>query len=225
MTRFTKLAAVTVAMTFLLVVVGVVVRSTGSGLGCPEWPTCHGSWVPPFDNPHAIIEWSHRTTAAIVGILALATGIAAVVGYRRRHEILWPALAALGLVVFQAALGKAAVESDLSGDIVTAHLATAMALLALLLFVALRSSLPTERRRTGSEKGSEAAGTAPGCRAPWPTRMSSTTTWPSWSRDSAGFGSSWLPTGPCTSTSITARPTTASCCWMRSSAGTRSSTN
>ena len=58
-------------MTFLLVVVGVVVRSTGSGLGCPEWPTCHGSWVPPFDNPHAIIEWSHRTTAAIVGILAL----------------------------------------------------------------------------------------------------------------------------------------------------------
>ena len=150
MTRFTKLAAVTVAMTFLLVVVGVVVRSTGSGLGCPEWPTCHGSWVPPFDNPHAIIEWSHRTTAAIVGILALATGIAAVVGYRRRHEILWPALAALGLVVFQAALGKAAVESDLSGDIVTAHLATAMALLALLLFVALRSSLPTERRRTGS---------------------------------------------------------------------------
>ena len=146
MTRFTKLAAFTVAMTFLLVVVGVVVRSTGSGLGCPEWPTCHGSWVPPFDNPHAIIEWSHRTTAAIVGILALATAIAALVAYRRRRAILWPALAALGLVIFQAALGKAAVESDLSGDIVTAHLATAMALLALLIYVTVRSNLPVDRR-------------------------------------------------------------------------------
>src|SRR5437773_2596149 len=97
LTRFTRLAALTVAMTFLLVLVGVVVRSTGSGLGCPEWPTCHGSWVPPFDNPHAIIEWSHRTTAAIVGILALATAIAALVAYRRRPAILWPSLAALGL--------------------------------------------------------------------------------------------------------------------------------
>jgi protoheme IX farnesyltransferase len=150
LTRFTKVAAFTVAMTFLLVVVGVVVRSTGSGLGCPEWPTCHGSWVPPLDNPHAIIEWSHRTTAAIVGILALATAIAAVVAYRRRPAILWPALAALGLVIFQAALGKAAVESDLSGDIVTAHLATAMALLALLIYVTLRSNLPVDRRRRGS---------------------------------------------------------------------------
>jgi len=133
-------------MTFLLVVVGVVVRSTGSGLGCPEWPTCHGSWVPPFDNPHAIIEWSHRTTAAIVGILALATAIAALVAYRRRPAILWSALVALGLVIFQAALGKAAVESDLSGDIVTAHLATAMALLALLIYVTVRSNLPVDRR-------------------------------------------------------------------------------
>src|SRR5205823_6560337 len=150
LTRFTKLAAVTVAMTFLLVVVGVVVRSTGSGLGCPEWPTCHGSWIPPFDNPHAIIEWSHRSTAAIVGVLALATAVAAVVGYRRRASVLWPALAALGLVIFQAALGKAAVESDLSGDIVTAHLATAMALLALLIYVTLRSSLPAIRPRAGS---------------------------------------------------------------------------
>jgi len=150
LTRFTKLAALTVAMTFLLVVVGVVVRSTGSGLGCPEWPTCHGSWVPPLDNPHAVIEWSHRTTAAIVGILALATAIAALVAYRRRRAILWPALAALGLVIFQAALGKAAVESDLSGDIVTAHLATAMALLALLIYVTVRSNLPVDRRPRGS---------------------------------------------------------------------------
>jgi len=53
-------------------------------------------------------------------------------------------------VIFQAALGKAAVESDLSGDIVTAHLATAMALLALLIYVTVRSNLPVDRRPRGS---------------------------------------------------------------------------
>jgi heme o synthase len=142
LTRFTRLAAVTVAMTFLLVVVGVVVRSTGSGLGCPEWPTCHGSWVPPFDDVHAIIEWSHRTTAALVGLLAAALAVSAIVAYRRRASVLWPAIAILVLVVFQAILGKVTVESELAGDIVTAHLATAMTLLALVIYLAVRSGMP-----------------------------------------------------------------------------------
>jgi heme A synthase len=151
--RFSGLAAATVAMTFVLVLVGVLVRSTGSGLGCPEWPTCHGSWIPPFDDPHAIIEWSHRTTAAIVGFLALGLAIAAVVGYRRRPEILWPSLAAFVLVIFQAILGKVTVESELSGEIVTAHLATAMALFALVIYVFVRSRLPARLSRGGGWSG------------------------------------------------------------------------
>lgn len=153
LTRFTRLAAATVAMTFVLVVVGVVVRSTGSGLGCPEWPTCHGSFIPPLNDPHAIIEWSHRTSAAIVGFLALALAISAVVGYRRRREILGPSVAAFVLVVFQAILGKITVESELSGEIVTAHLATAMALFALVIFVFVRSRLPARLPRIGGWSG------------------------------------------------------------------------
>ncbi|MGI8872523.1 MAG: heme o synthase [Candidatus Limnocylindria bacterium] len=150
MTGFTRLAWAAVAATFVLVVVGVVVRSTGSGLGCPEWPTCHGSWVPPFNDPHAIIEWSHRTTAAIVGFLALGVAVAALIGHRGRPSVLWPSVAAFFLVVFQALLGKVTVESDLAGEIVTAHLATAMALLALVLYVALRSGYPAVLARRGS---------------------------------------------------------------------------
>lgn len=153
MTRFTRLAAATVAMTFVLVIVGVVVRSTGSGLGCPEWPTCHGSWIPPFDDIHAIIEWSHRTTAMIVGLLALAVAVVAVVAYRRRPEILWPSLAAFVLVIFQALLGKVTVESELSGEIVTAHLATAMALFALVIYLLVRSTYPVLLPRGGGWSG------------------------------------------------------------------------
>jgi len=141
-TRFTVLAGLAVASTFILVVVGAVVRTTGSGLGCPEWPTCHGSWIPPLDDVHSIIEWSHRTVAAITGVIIGALAIAAVVSQRNRPSLLWPSLAAAALVIFQAWLGKMAVESELSGDIVTAHLATAMALLALLVFVFVRSRYP-----------------------------------------------------------------------------------
>ncbi len=149
MTRFTRLAAITVVMTFALVVVGVIVRSTGSGLGCPAWPLCYGSVVPPFNDVHAIIEWSHRTTAAVVGLLVFGVGVAAVVSYRGRASVLWPSLVGFALVVFQAALGKVTVESELSGDIVTAHLATAMALLALLIYVAVRSGLPARIGQAG----------------------------------------------------------------------------
>ena len=41
---------------------GAFTRVTGSGDGCPDWPTCFGSWVPPLNDINAIIEWSHRTS-------------------------------------------------------------------------------------------------------------------------------------------------------------------
>jgi len=140
-------------MTYLLVLVGAIVRATDSGLGCPEWPLCHGSFIPPLDDPHAIIEWSHRTTAAITGVVVAALAIAAVVSQRNRRTILVASVGAAGLVVFQAWLGKAAVESDLSGDIVTAHLATAMGLFALVLFIWVRSRYPVQVPAAGGWTG------------------------------------------------------------------------
>ena len=141
MSRFTSLAALAVAMTFLLVVVGAIVRATDSGLGCPEWPLCHGSLIPPLDDPHAIIEWSHRTVAALTGAVVAVLALVAVLRHRDRPALVVGSVAAAGLVVFQA-WGKVTVESDLSGEIVTAHLATAMALFVILLFVWVRSRYP-----------------------------------------------------------------------------------
>ena len=144
MTRFQRLAAATVVTTFLLVTIGVVVRATGSGEACPHWPGCFaGQFLPGLDaDGHVWIEWLHRTVAAIIGLLTLAMAIVAFRDHRDRRALLWPAIGAVVLVGFQAWLGQETVRLGNSGPSVTAHLAAAMALIGLLVYLLVRSSFP-----------------------------------------------------------------------------------
>ena len=142
MTRFQKLAAATLGTAFLLVVVGVIVRATDSGLGCPDWPFCHGQLLPPVDDPKAWIEWTHRTIAAVIGFQILGLAFLAVRDHRDRPSLLWPSIAAVGLVGFQAWLGRETVRLGNSGESVTAHLTAALLLVALLVFVTVRAGFP-----------------------------------------------------------------------------------
>ena len=142
MTRFQKLAATSVALTLLLVTIGVVVRATGSGMGCPDWPLCHGQVIPPLNDPQAWIEWIHRTVAAVIGFVVLGLAFFAWRDHRDRPSLLWPSIAAVALVGFQAWLGKETVRLNNSGESVTAHLAAAMTLLGLLVFILVRSFYP-----------------------------------------------------------------------------------
>jgi protoheme IX farnesyltransferase len=151
-TRFQKLAAVTIVATLLLVTLGVVVRATGSGMGCPDWPTCHGEWIPPTDDYRAWLEWWHRTVAATIGFLILGVAFLAWKDHRDRRSLLWTSVAAVLLVVFQAWLGRETVRLNNSGESVTAHLAAAMSLLGLLVYLLVRSSYPARITGRGASQ-------------------------------------------------------------------------
>src|SRR3990172_1050642 len=142
MNRFQRLALLTAATTYLLIVIGAIVRSTGSGMGCPDWPTCHGALVPPVGDSAAWIEWVHRSVAVLVGLLVLSVAVVALRNHRRQTAIVGSSLFAVLLVGFQAYLGKITVDTNNAGEWVTAHLATGLALLALLVFVAIRARYP-----------------------------------------------------------------------------------
>ena len=138
MNRFQKLSLATTAMTLVLIGVGGTVRGTGSGLGCPDWPRCHGKWYPPLTF-HSIVEYSHRASASIVIVLVIAVAIFAWVKYRSVASLFWPALGAVGVIAIQAFLGKLVVDSGLNSHLVVIHFATSLALLALVITTTINS--------------------------------------------------------------------------------------
>src|SRR5207249_4675959 len=156
MTRsFTRLAWSAAACTYLLVILGAIVRITGSGLGCGEhWPLCNGKLLPPLDLP-TMIEYGHRLAAAAVSGLVTAL---AVYGWWLRHRPPPPATAlhcpgvaayvALMLLVLQVGLGAVTVKLSLPPWTLILHLGPAMLLLATLL-VAARPATLTPGSRPG----------------------------------------------------------------------------
>ncbi len=152
LTRFQKLAGLTLLTAILLVTVGVVVRATESGLGCPDWPLCHGQLIPPLDDPKAWIEWIHRGIAVVIGFEILGLAALAIRDHRDRRSLVVGSLASVGLVGFQAWLGRETVRLGNSGKSVTAHLAAAMLLVGLLVFLTVRAGYPARFPARGASQ-------------------------------------------------------------------------
>jgi cytochrome c oxidase assembly protein subunit 15 len=137
LTRFARLVVTTIAATFVLIAVGGLVRATDSGLGCPDWPRCFGKLVPPAEL-HAWIEHSHRLVASVVMVLVAWLVVAA---WRTGQDkvVRRAAVAALVMVLAQALIGAFVVWWKLRADSVTLHLATALALVGLLIWIGFRA--------------------------------------------------------------------------------------
>ena len=152
MTRFQRLAFATVITTVLLVTVGVIVRATGSGMGCPDWPLCNGKLIPSETDYKPWLEWIHRFIAMIIGFEILGLVILAFRDHSSRRSITVPTVVSVVLVLYQAWLGKETVRLNNSGESVLAHLGTAMALLGVLVFVWVRSRYPARAGGRGASQ-------------------------------------------------------------------------
>lgn len=156
LTSFQRLAIWTTATTYFLILVGGLVRASGAGLGCPDWPRCFGSWIPPasaadlppqFDpsqfNPALMwTEYLNRLLGVTVGFLILATAISAWRHHRHQPRILWTTVAAFLLVGFEGWLGGRVVAHELAAWIVTAHLIVAIVIVQLLLYATVEATRP-----------------------------------------------------------------------------------
>ncbi|HYL07725.1 MAG TPA: COX15/CtaA family protein [Candidatus Udaeobacter sp.] len=134
---FRRLAFLTAFFAYLQIALGGVVRVSGSGLGCPDWPLCHGRPYPAPDI-HSIIEYSHRTVGSITGLLVILTVIGAWIVFARRRPVV-PIIATASLLAIgvEGALGGLVVMQELQPWLVLVHLGLAMIILGCLLATAI----------------------------------------------------------------------------------------
>jgi cytochrome c oxidase assembly protein subunit 15 len=157
--RFRRLALNTVIVLYFLIIAGGVVRSTGAGMGCPDWPKCFGSWVPPtevsqlpenykelygaklkgeveFNPVKTWIEYVNRLLGAFTGVMIFLTLLASIPFLKSRNKrIFFLSLAAFILVGFQGWLGAKVVSFELMPVVVTLHMLFAIVIVFLLLYL------------------------------------------------------------------------------------------
>ena len=152
--NFKKLALVSTLTTYFLIFVGGLVRVSGAGLGCPDWPKCFGRWIPPltrsqipadfdpamFNFTLAWIEYVNRLVGMIVGLLILATAVMAIIYFRQQKKILWPSVLAALLVAFQGWYGSVVVASGLQPETISVHMFLALCIVSLMVYVTQSTS-------------------------------------------------------------------------------------
>src|SRR3954447_13554762 len=125
---YTWVAYAALATLVLIVLSGAGVRLTGSGLGCPSWPDCRGTFLPELSS-HVWIEYGNRLFSSVVALACVAAAVLAFRVRPRRPDLLRPAAVLAGGVVAQGLLGGLTVALDLSWPVVITHYLLSMTLL------------------------------------------------------------------------------------------------
>jgi len=150
--QYARLADAGLIALSVIVLSGAAVRLTGSGLGCPDWPKCHGGAVAPLET-HSLIEYGNRVFSALVGLVAAAAGLLA---WRRRpfRRDLAIIGALLPLAVMaQGALGALTVEHELAPGFVMAHYGLSMLTLIAAVALSWRAHHEPGSRPRSSDRG------------------------------------------------------------------------
>jgi cytochrome c oxidase assembly protein subunit 15 len=159
---FRRFNLITIGTVYLVILAGGVVRCTGSGMGCPDWPRCFGTWVPPtdvsqlpsnykekykvrgheaeFNVAKTWTEYGNRLVGALTGIFIFCMFIYSIPYLKEDKQVFYFSLLSLFIVGFQGWLGAKVVASYLSPVMITLHMALAMVLIGVLWYVYFRAS-------------------------------------------------------------------------------------
>ncbi|MCK5888650.1 MAG: COX15/CtaA family protein [Methylococcales bacterium] len=160
--RFRRLGMLTICAVYLVILVGGIVRASGAGMGCPDWPTCFGQWIPPTaedqlpTNYHEIYadrgykntqfnpvktwtEYANRLVGVSIGFLIFLTAWSSRVYLKSDKSIFYLCLSIFFLVSFQGWLGSAVVASNLKPLMITLHMLLALFIVALLIYAIAKS--------------------------------------------------------------------------------------
>lgn len=163
--RFGRIGKITIAAVYFLILIGGIVRASGAGMGCPDWPTCFGRWVPPvsesqlpadyqkiyaelgyrdtrFNATKTWTEYLNRLSGVTIGFLIFLT---LVFSWRFRKSdpaVLYISAAVFILVGFQGWLGALVVASNLRPAVITLHMLVALIIVLMLIYVISRSQRP-----------------------------------------------------------------------------------
>ncbi|MDG1089981.1 MAG: COX15/CtaA family protein [Candidatus Marinimicrobia bacterium] len=150
---FFQSAVVSTILSYLLIFVGGLVRVSGSGMGCPDWPRCFGRWIPPtnveqipsyidptaFNIVLAWIEYGNRSLGVLVGFSIIILNIIAIYYFRKEAKLFISAILSLILVLANGALGAIVVSSVLNPFLVSLHMILALMLVSVLSYACIES--------------------------------------------------------------------------------------
>ena len=160
--RFRRLGMYTICAVYFVILVGGIVRASGAGMGCPDWPTCFGQWIPPtsesqlpanyqdiyadrgykntqFNPVKTWTEYANRLVGVTIGIFILLTAWASRIYLKTDKSIFYLSLSVLFITGFQGWLGSAVVASNLKPFMITLHMLLALFIVALLIYAIAKS--------------------------------------------------------------------------------------
>jgi cytochrome c oxidase assembly protein subunit 15 len=160
---YRKLLLYSIVSVYLVIIAGSVVRATGSGMGCPDWPKCFGQYIPPTDesqlpfdykiryqvkgheaifNPiQTWVEYINRLFGAVSGLVILAMAVVSFKHYKRSKQFVFLSLFTLILMFAQAVLGAGVVSSFLKPIMISLHMLLALIIIGVLLYLYSKTSL------------------------------------------------------------------------------------
>jgi cytochrome c oxidase assembly protein subunit 15 len=159
---FRRLGMITIFAVYCVILAGGIVRASGAGMGCPDWPTCFGQWIPPTEeaqlpaNYHEIYaqrgyentqfnpvktwtEYTNRLVGVSIGFLIFLTAWSSRIYRRTDKTIFYLSLSSFFLVGIQGWLGAHVVASNLKPFMITVHMLLALVIVALLIYTIARS--------------------------------------------------------------------------------------